>query len=210
MKPTAPRLARPSSGLEDASRDWLRRGIVGVLLAASIGLVYWSYQRLMPVQQRSSELSAATTRLISDLAALESRYAPDEIERIGARHAATQQLLFTSTDALPEWFEALKQQLLPLALDLKADFGRVTTHRAAAESVTVVPATLAVDIRPVAGLNVGQSPYQRVLRLLQILAAQPQRVDLVELTVTGGFNSISRGTLVLDLWAGDLPEAPLQ
>ena len=59
-----------------------------------------------------------------------------------------------------------------------------------------------VSVRLARDIEAIQSPYQRLLRLSHLLTSQERRVDLTELTVIAGSNSIQQATLVLNLWAG--------
>ena len=97
----------------------------------------------------------------------------------------------------------LKEQVSPLALDAKADFGRTIPQATNEADLVIIPTTIAVDVQPAAGSQGYESPYQRVLRLCQRLSAQQKRADLAELRVTGGTGSVSSAMMVFHLWAGE-------
>jgi hypothetical protein len=109
--------------------------------------------------------------------------------------------LFADEAELGRWLVRLEEETMPLALDLKVDFGTTTTRTAEQEKLAIVPASVVLEIRPVIGGD--QTPFQRMLRLVQQLAAEGKRADLSELDVNGGPLSITHGLLVFNLWAGE-------
>ena len=66
----------------------------------------------------------------------------------------------------------------------------------------MIPATIFLEVHPTTE-QPAQPPYQRLLQLAQQLGAGEKRTDLAELTVWGGTGSVSRATVVLNLWAGE-------
>ena len=109
--------------------------------------------------------------------------------------------LFADEAELNRWLERLKDDSIPLALELNINFGQVTSEMTNTVKIGIIPASVSVEVRPLLGLT--GTPYQRLLRLGQQLAAEGKRADLAELTVAGGTNSITRASLVFNLWAGE-------
>jgi hypothetical protein len=184
-------------------RDWAVRGLVCVLLVAALGLLYWSYSRLVPLQQQARTLGDRVAKLNQDIAVMENKYSPQTLDMLARRFQLAGQLLFGEEEALTTWFAALQRQLVPLALEASAEFGQPTSRGRTNFAVAVVPATLTLNLEPAADLGSIRSPYARVLGLLNELGGQTQRVDIVELEVTAGTNSINRVRTVVELWAGE-------
>ncbi len=185
---------------------WLVRVAAGVVLVGSLAAVYWSYQRLAPLQERSRVLSERVTRLGNEIALMEGRYTPADLEKLAEDFRFAGQQLFGTEQDLASWFEILKRELVPLALEASAEFGRPAPPPAGETNlnVAVVPATLTLNLKPSADAASIRSPYERVLTLLDELSRQPKRVDLVALNVSAGTNSINQVRTVLELWAGEV------
>src|SRR5258708_23999129 len=69
------------------------------------------------------------------------------------------------------------------------------------ENGAIVPASVTLEVRPAIGGT--QTPYQRMLRLGQQLAAEGKRADLAELDVNGGPLSLTHGVFGFNFWAGE-------
>jgi hypothetical protein len=95
----------------------------------------------------------------------------------------------------------LVEEAAPLALETTVHFGNITDKTTEKENLSVIPASVTLVVRPTIGGT--QTPYQRMLRLGQLLGAEGKRADLAELTVNGGPLSITKGILVFNLWAGE-------
>lgn len=184
-------------------QDWLVRILAGVLLAGSVAFLYWSYTRLAPVQKQARALAERANKLSQEIALMEGKYPPPELEKLAEDFQFAGQLLFGGEEDLAAWFEGLKRQLVPLALEASAEFGRPSAPATTNLSVAVVPATLTLNLQPSSDVGSIRSPYGRVLSLLDELTRQPKRVDLVALEVHAGSNSISQVRTVLELWAGE-------
>lgn len=184
-------------------RQWLGRILLFCLLLGSGGLLFWSHRQLIPVQRQARDTGALISRLSTEVAVMEGKYSAAEIAQLAEDYRQAQGLLFATPDALKDWFQEVRSQMVPLALDAVADFGRATTTNAADRTLAIVPATLALSIQPADKIEAVRSPYERVLRFLDQLNRQAKRVDLVEIQVTGGTNSVSRAVATLQLWAGE-------
>jgi hypothetical protein len=179
------------------------RAVVLLVLAAGLSLVYWSINRLIPLQRQTRTVTSNLSRLTADIQLMESRWTSNEVERILTQFERLPDRLLVGSDALDLWLKSLRDQLVPLALESSTEFGTAAVQQAASRFVTTIPATVSVAVRPTPGIESYRSPYQRVLRLTQFLSNQPKRVDLLELDVSGNSNSVSRAVAVLNLWASD-------
>jgi hypothetical protein len=179
------------------------RLLVLLLVAGSLGLTSWSVNRLLQIQRQAKALSATFGRLTIEIEQMQSRWTPAEAERVLSRYGQVAAQLFGGQEGLATWIKDLKRQVVPLALDAQAEFGRAALQPASDQKVALIPATVSVQVKPAEGLDAADSPYQRLIRLTQYLAAGPKRADLVELEVFGSSNSVSRAVATLNLWAGE-------
>jgi hypothetical protein len=182
--------------------DVIFRFISVVLIAGSVGFAWWTYnQRLIPLQKQSRDLSAALNRLAAEVDTIERKWPKVERDQIRTDYAEVRNQLFADEAELGRWLVRLEEEASPLALDIKVDFGKSTARTAEQEKLAIVPASVTLEVRPAIGGN--QTPFQRMLRLGQQLAAEGKRADLAELDVNGGPLSITHGLLVFNLWAGE-------
>lgn len=182
--------------------DALFRFVNVVLIGGSIAFACWVYkQRLVPLQNQSRELSASLATLSAEVDVLQRKWPPVQREQIRTEYAEVHNQLFADEAELGRWLVRLEEDAGPLALDIKVDFGKGTARTAEQERLAIVPASVTLEVRPAIGGT--QTPFQRMLRLGQQLAAEGKRADLAELDVNGGPLSITHGLLVFNLWAGE-------
>jgi hypothetical protein len=131
---------------------------------------------------------------------MDRKWSKDDAEFIRAKYKEVYSSLFTDEAAMQEWLDRLQKRALPLSLDVHVDIGK-GTPQLTDERLAIVPAAVTLQVRPMPSAK--DSPYQRLLRLGQQLAAEGKRADLAELTVNGGNTSITNATLVFSLWVGD-------
>jgi len=173
-----------------------------VLIAGSVGFAWWTYnQRLIPLQKQARDLSGALNRLAAEVDVIERKWPKAERDQIRTDYAEVRNQLFADEAELGRWLVRLEEEASPLALDIKVDFGKSTSRTAEQEKLAIVPASVTLEVRPAIGGT--QTPFQRMLRLGQQLAAEGKRADLAELDVNGGPLSITHGLLVFNLWAGE-------
>jgi len=188
-------------------REALFRAAIVVVLLASLALAWWTFvQRLVPLQRQSRELTSRVGRLSTEVDSLERKWTPAQVEQIRASHKQAHSTLFADENALGAWLQHLEEQATPLALDFKLEFGKSTAQTNSPEKLAVIPATVSIDFQP--ALGTAESAYQRLLRLGRQLAAEGKRADLAELTAMGGANSVTRASLVFNLWAGEDASGP--
>ena len=62
---------------------------------------------------------------------------------------------------------------------------------AGGRTLTVIPATVSVEVRPARAEDRMESAFQRILRVSQRLAGEDKRADLTELTVLGALTRLA-------------------
>ncbi len=201
-----------SSGLD--YRDLALRISLVVLNLGSIAFLWWSLTKvLVPLQKQVREVNVTTTRLIAEVDRMDRLWAEGDIEQVRGKYGDVRSWMFVGRPAVEAWLGGLKEQVIPLALDVDFDFSADPAAAAAAAATTnaapaINPTHVALKIRPAPGIEAVATPFQRTLQLSQRLTGQEKRVDLVELTATGGSNSVESVTVVLNLWSGE--ESDLQ
>ena len=173
-----------------------------LLIVGALALAWWSYnKRLMPLQKQARAVSAALAKLAFEVDLLERRWPKADRDQIRSDYKETRNQLFADEAELGRWLVRLEEEASPLALDLNVNFGKSIARTAEQEKLAIVPASVTLEIRPVLGGT--QTPFQRMLKLGQQLAAEGKRADLSELDVNGGPLSITHGLLIFNLWAGE-------
>ncbi|HXP61693.1 MAG TPA: hypothetical protein VN829_14450 [Dongiaceae bacterium] len=213
MSPEAPpsipeaRVVTPPQFGKPGRQDALFRVAVVLVLLASLALAWWAFRhRLVPVQRQSRELASKVSRLSTTVDGLERKWTPAAAEQIRAQYREAHFTLFADEQALGAWLERIQRQAAPLALDLKVQLGQSAAQTNAPEKLAVIPASVAIEVRPAPGT--AESAYQRLLRLGRQLAAEGKRADLAELTAEGGPRSVTHAWLVFNLWAGEDVNGP--
>ena len=183
----------------------LFRLAMGLIILVSLGMAYWSFfHRLLPLQNQMRAMTSWISTMSSEIDRLESRWSREQVAEINAQYGRVYSQLFADQAALEGWLGKLQAQAGPLALDIKVALGQSSTNAGFDANLSVIPASISIEVRPEAGGAEGQSPYHRVLQFTQQLAAEGKRADLAELSVFGGVWSVSRAQMVFNLWAGDL------
>jgi hypothetical protein len=184
------------------SWDVVFRLLVVVFIGGSIALAWWSYsERLVPLQKQSLALTSANSLLSAEVDKMDRKWSKEETELVRASYKEAYSTLFADESALQDWLLRLEKKALPLALDVKVNFGRGEAQLTNDDKLAIIPAAVALQVHPMAGGR--ESPYQRLLRLGQELAAEGKRSDLAELSAIGGTGSITNATLIFNLWAGE-------
>ena len=200
---------RPSALIQSTGTDYrqiaLRIALV-VLNLGSFALLWWSLQKLLlPLQKQARDSNATMTRLISEVDRMEHAWSAADIEQVRTNYNEVPSWMFVGRPALEAWLGEVKERVVPLALEVAPEINR--SDPAAPGSTNTVPTitstTLALKVRPAAGIEAINSPFQRTLQFSQQLTAEQKRADLVELTVVGGANSVEEADLILQLWTSE-------
>ena len=189
----------------------LRISLVALNFGA-IAFLWWSLQTvLLPLQKQARDANITVTRLISEVDRMERVWAEGDVAQVRSKFSDIRSWMFVGRPAVEAWLGALKEQVLPLALDVDFDFSKSDTVQpdtATNAHILINPARVSLRIQPVAGIEALASTFQRTVQLSQQLAGLEKRVDLVELTAAGGSNSVASTVVVLYLWTGE--ESDLQ
>ncbi len=187
-----------------SKRELAFRIVITLVLLGSLALAWHSTARVLaPRLQESRTLISSVSDLQKQIDTLEHKFTPAQLQEITNKFEQIGSQLFGSPAALEDWLNTLREQALPLGLDLQTELGTPATQNAGGRKFAVIPATVTVDAQAPGGAGGLASPCQRILRLTQFLAAQEKRTDLVEMAVSSNStNSINHGVLVLNCWAG--------
>jgi hypothetical protein len=183
-----------------------------LLNLGSLALLWWSLQKvLLPLQKQVRDTNTTVTRLIADVDSMESAWPQLARDQLREKHSEARSWMFVGRPAVESWLEGVKANAIPLALTVGFDFTKAEAENAAPAPTNAPglnPTPVALVVLPTPGVENPLSPYQRILQLSQQLTRQEKRVDFVEMTATGGSNSVGNAILVLHLWSGE--ESDLQ
>ncbi|MBX3746240.1 MAG: hypothetical protein KF833_13120 [Verrucomicrobiae bacterium] len=180
-----------------------RVGLLGVV-GGALWLSWWSVGRVSRVQQESAALTQTASRLSTEIELMQAGQGPGRLEEIARRLADAQDGLFGGGQAVAEWHDGLRSDAVPLALEPAIAFVGTRTNSVGGQSLAVLQAT--VEVEPAYGIEAARPVYRRVVDFVQNLTSATQRVDLVELRVRGGSNSVAMASVTVDLWAGTFEE----
>lgn len=198
--------ARVRAGVAQNSRlrrrELLFRLVILLLLAVSLALAWWTFDKVFnPAQKQSREMTTKLAAITAEVDQLERKWGKAEADDIRRKYRQAYGRLFADQAALETWLASLREQATPLGLQTEIDFGQSRMAATNEQGLAIVPASVSVEVQPLPGGN--ETPYQRLLRFTRQLAAEGKRADLAEMTVEGGLASIPRATLVFSLWAGE-------
>lgn len=172
-----------------------------IVFIGSLWLIWWSVGRLTETNQEMDVLNQQFTQLTDQVEKLELNWNEEENQRIEQQFVAAHSKLFASEGAVNEWQQSVQELGTSLALHVNAELGAPQPEGLKVKHIAVVPATL--EIQPI-----DDSPgntFQRLLTFNKHLTGQTQRVDLIELKVSGNTNSVGRAQAKLWLWQAQDP-----
>lgn len=191
---------RTTKGWETAFRV-----LIVVLLAVSVGLAWWSYAMVLtPRIERSARLTSELSALSAQVDNLERVWTADQLSEVTNRFTTARSLLFADDKSLESWLSTIGKQAAPLAIDVKTTFATPMVQDTNYAKLAVIPATVAIEVSPAPEGTLMPSRYNRLLQLVDKVAATQKRIDLAELNVRGGTNSSDRAVMTLNLWAGEV------
>lgn len=175
--------------------ELLFRVMVVLLLAGSLFLAWWSFTFVLakPLKETRA-LNAQVSQLSREVDEMERSWTPEQQAELDRKFSKAM-TMFLNED-VSAWARNLDEQAFKLNLVLN-DAG-VPSY----ESVTnlgVGKVNVRLEVTP-AGTSDLETSYQRLLRLCQHLTSVQTRCDMPELTVAGGTNSVSRASMILNLW----------
>ncbi len=202
--PLIPKRRRVALGQARSTSMWeigFRLLTVFAIIAA-LAVALWSlFGVWFPIQKESQEQTSRLARMSDEVDQLDRKWPKAEIERVRTTYDRVRPRLFSSEAGLDDWLDYLKAESTSLNLGLKVDFGKPIIPSGGRQELKLIPAKISVDINPAPGGE--ESPYQRLLRLTQEIAAQGKRADLTEMNVEGGSSSVSHAVLSFELWASE-------
>lgn len=182
-----------------------KRVLVAVAIVASLGFLSHSVTRLLRSQREAQVVNHTIQRLNREVELmgreLNTTNAPQTFE---ALRNEEQKLVVNQAD-LNGWIDQLRQQGVPLVLDVEAQTGTPVPGPLAERGLRIVPVTL--ELAPPKGIAAVKPTYQRLLQFLNSVSRQTPRVDLVELRVTADSGAIDRATAVLNVWVAEATPA---
>jgi hypothetical protein len=179
------------------------RILIFTLLACSLGLIWWSYYRgFYPYLKQSRELTLTVSKLNGDLSDLSHKWTTGEITAMDNKTSMLQTNFFTDQNELQSWLADLREQSLPLGMDVKSEFASPVEQTDAPPRFLIIPTTVTVQFPPDRGVAKGPSPYQKLLQLSQTITTREKTDCLNELTVESGPNSIDRAVISFHFWTG--------
>lgn len=200
MKPADPKFL--SSIPQTVWRAWLARLVMGAIFAAAIAIVYYSfYHRLLPVSRQYAQRTTELSRAAEEVEQLQLRSEPKEEAAIRDRFTKAKQMLFGKPEDLRRWEREVRRAAYSVILDPQLEMGTNQSYPGLEGLLAFVPAKL--TLQPISILGVTNSPYKRLLDFDQALASSPKKMQLVELTVEAGSNSIKQAKAVVRLLAAE-------
>lgn len=177
-----------------------------LLLAVSLFLVWWSYNLvLVKRQQEVKDLNAKLTEMSREMDVLQNTWSEDQSAAVTKKYDLANSMLLSGEDNVLEWWKDLVDHATQLNLQLGEP--KLQALNSITNQLGIAAAALTVDITPVEGLAVLETPYQRLLRFSQHLSTLDTRCDMPHLTISGGSNSFTKATLLLNLWSFNQEEA---
>jgi len=171
-----------------------------LLLTASLLLVWWSYSLVLAKrQQEVKELNLKLTRMNHEMDELQRTWGDNQSAAVTEKYALATRMLLTGEDSVLNWWTNLVDHANRLSLELGEP--KLQAMNSITNQFGISTATLSVDITPAQDLAVIETPYQRLLRLSQHLTTLDTRCDMSQLTISGGTNSFTKATLLLNLWS---------
>jgi len=169
-----------------------------VLTIGAFGLVWWSINRLLPLQGQYAKLTAQVLPQEYEADRTETAQARKEQETANSRYEAAYRDRLANRKEVEAWVKRLEELAEPLALGLELQFSTPVSQAGEDQGLATLPVTL--EIEPLPGFASTDSAYQRVLQFIQAAGTTEKRADLLQLTVMGRSNSVSRATARVQLW----------
>ena len=111
--------AKGSSGL-----NILGRVLLVALTIGAFGLVWWSVNRLLPLQAQYNNLTAQILHLEYKVEQMDSAQGRQELETAESRFNQSYQDSLATQEEVASWVDLLKETALPLGLGLEIEFGK--------------------------------------------------------------------------------------
>jgi hypothetical protein len=177
--------------------------VVGVLT-----LEWWTWFRRFPLIAQKQQEVQRVLQLEGEVQRLGGAWSEQDAARIEAQLEQARERLFTGSMGNASCFDQLQQPTREPSLAINVKMQEGQPHPLSGDSLMIVPTfwevTPAIVRAAVGGPPVGMPPgsmQAAVLKLLQELTTnQPKRMELVELSVSGDGNNLTRARLGFRLW----------
>jgi hypothetical protein len=178
-----------------------------VVFVASVGLVWWSINRLAPLGKRIEEGTGRIAGLENDVLQMELRWDADEADATEAQFNEAGGLLFSGQEEITVWQEEIKSSHDDI---LRVNFGppTVRTLESPIPNRVFTTTEATIDLQPIQDETIVATPYERLLELTETLTTDKRRVDLLEVTARGNSNSVSHARLLVRVWSQDPAPKP--
>ncbi len=179
---------------------WGRFGLLFVF-GGSLGLLWWSVDRLPSLEKQFQEHTTRVSQLENEVEQLAMDWDALEAEKIAGQFKQAQEQLFVLPQELTVWQDEMQRQPNLFGLQVGTRLDPAQPMAVANKTLSLLPVTL--EVQPLADDESTNAPYKRLLDFAQALTRQSKRVDLLEINVKGNSNSISQARVAVQLWAED-------
>ena len=177
-----------------------------LVLGGSVWLIWWSVDRLTLVNRQLNQKSSAVAAIADEVQILDRKLDPIQFARTEERFKAANQAIFAGPDECAGWSKEIPEQALNLGLEATLQPGQVQPHVRADFKLSLLSNT--IDLHPAVGSQWTNFPYQRLLDFTGVLQKPGRRIDLLELVVIGGSNSVRQAKAVVQLWSQEGKPSP--
>ena len=198
------RTRRPARG-PLLSRTATERIVLAVVVSVSVVAIWGSVARYRNLQLRTITLQKQLSHLQGDLDLMNSRWPDGRRRETDRRFSEVRDHLFKGQQSLAAWMDEIRHGAPPLALAAEVTVTNTRTETNGPTPLTVVQAQ--VDMPVSTDIEAHRPPYQRLIQFGQQLASTPQRVDLIEASLTAGDAAPTVATAVVEVWTSQAPSA---
>jgi hypothetical protein len=170
-----------------------------LIFAGSLGLAWWSVNRLQPLEKLLQKQSEKLAHLEDEVMKLELKWNQQEADQVAAKFKKAQEQVFSNQDEIIKWNENLKHNTNQFILEVRAQTGHTQACPLPNKVFSVIPAS--IDLQAPLDVPASKPPYKRLLDFAQNLSTETKRIDLVELTVSGNSNSVTTAHVGVQLWS---------
>lgn len=186
-------------GNASMARPWLARLVMLLMLAGSVGLVWWRVNHLLLVDQQLEKASSAVAALDIEVQQLEQDWSPIEVAQVEERFNEARESLSGAPEEGAMWSGLLQEEALETSLLATIKLGQSQPHPQANLKLASTPAT--IELHPLMESAQTNIPYLNLMNFLGVLTKPNWRIDLLDLQVNGNSNSIYQATAVVQFWA---------
>jgi hypothetical protein len=178
---------------------WVRLAML-VVFAGSAALIWWSVNRLPPLEKKIEEQNARVAAAENDILQMELRWDPAGARETENRFQQANGQLFSGPEEFARWQQELKlSQTEPFRLAFITQAGR--TQASPLPNKVFSTTTAIIELQSITNEAAITSPYQRLVELAESITTHKKRVDLLELSASGNSNSVSHAMLRVQVWS---------